>query len=186
MFFTSTKQKEIIEKAKAVAAELLAAEKAAILENARRDALELVATEKASILEVHQAAVQTARDEWATQMSELRNEFVEVITKTKAQLHEEAEALKEAVKAEAQVIFETALAAHRKKRFDSEEPFVEIVSDTISEDGGVQLRLDWNPAFIKHLRSNGITGSSEEAIVDQWLSSLSKGTGPAPNGSEYK
>lgn len=84
-----------------------------------------------------------------------------------------------------QALFEAAIAADRAKRYDSDEPFVEIVSQTFSEEGGVQLRLDWNKAFIGYLRRNGFTGPSDESIVDNWLVSLSRER-IAEGGSEYK
>lgn len=89
------------------------------------------------------------------------------------------------IRGAAQELFEVALAADRSKRYDSSEPFVEIVSETFSEEGGVQLRLDWNAPFINYLKKNGFTGPTDEAIVDNWLISLSRER-IAEGGSEYK
>lgn len=86
---------------------------------------------------------------------------------------------------DAQALFEAALAADRAKRYGSSEPYVEIVSETFSEEGGVQLRLDWNRPFIDYLKKNGFTGPSDEAIVDNWLISLSRER-IAEGGSEFK
>lgn len=84
-----------------------------------------------------------------------------------------------------QELFQKALEADRQKRYDSTEPFVEIVSQTFSEDGGVQMRLDWNKPFIEYLKKNGFTGPSDEAIVDNWFVALSRER-IAEGGSEYK
>lgn len=84
-----------------------------------------------------------------------------------------------------QKLFEQALEADRKKRYDSVEPFVEIISQTFSEEGGVQLRLDWNKPFIDYLKKNGVTGPTDEAIVDNWLIALSRDR-IAEGGSEFK
>lgn len=94
--------------------------------------------------------------------------------------------LQEELRAEAQQLFQAALEADRKKRYDADEPFVEIISEHFNEaEGGVQLRLDWNGAFIKHLKKNGFTGPSDEAIVDNWIVALSRER-LAEGGSEYK
>lgn len=84
-----------------------------------------------------------------------------------------------------QELFEAALQADRKKRYDSSEPYVEIISENFSSEGGIQLRLDWNAPFIKYLKENGFSGPSDEAIVDSWLISLSNER-VAEGGSEYK
>lgn len=89
------------------------------------------------------------------------------------------------LKDDAQTLFEAAMAADRAKRYESNEPFVEIVSETFSEEGGVQLRLDWNQPFIKYLKANGFSGPTDESIVDNWIVSLSRER-IAEGGSEYK
>lgn len=94
-------------------------------------------------------------------------------------------AIEAKLRADVQSMFEVALAADRSKRYDSSEPFVEIVSETFSEEGGVQLRLDWNAPFITYLKRNGFTGPTDEAIVDNWLISLSRER-IAEGGSEFK
>ena len=112
-----------------------------------------------------------------------------MLQEMKAEIISEMTSRNEAYAAEfeskVQTIFENALIADRAKRYESDEPFVEIISQTFSEEGGVQLRLDWNKPFIEYLRKNGFTGPSDEAIVDNWLISLSRER-IAEGGSEYK
>ena len=48
-----------------------------------------------------------------------------------------------------------------------------IVGDTISEDG-IQLALDWNDAFVKYLKTQGITGADDTQIVQYWLAMISR------------
>jgi regulator of protease activity HflC (stomatin/prohibitin superfamily) len=86
---------------------------------------------------------------------------------------------------DAQKLFEAALEADRATRYASTEPYVEIISETFSEEGGVQLRLDWNAPFVNYLKRNGFTGPTDEAIVDNWLVSLSRER-IAEGGSEFK
>lgn len=57
----------------------------------------------------------------------------------------------------------------------SNEPWVEIVSEEYDEfTKQVSMTLDWNVAFIKMLRANGYSGSSEQEIVDKWFKRLSE------------
>ena len=93
--------------------------------------------------------------------------------------------VEERLEAKAQELFQKALEADREKRYKSEEPFVEIVSQDFTEEGGVQLRLDWNPAFIRYLKANGVIGPTDEAIVDNWLKSLSQER-LAEGGKEFR
>lgn len=55
------------------------------------------------------------------------------------------------------------------KMKSSPDPWVEIVGWTETNDGGVNIELDWNDPFIKSLREAGITGSDEDQIVQKWI-----------------
>lgn len=145
---------------------LTAKNRATILEDARIQAAlldsDLNAENKTSlnlILEELLSKAETfARNEVETLQKELaafKTEFREEILKAAA---EQAVAAKE---------------AEVKAKYDSDEPYVSIVSGDFTREGGVQLRLDWNAAFITYLRANGFTGATDEAIVDRWITSLS-------------
>jgi len=56
---------------------------------------------------------------------------------------------------------------------DSKEPWVTIIGDTVTEEG-IQLALDWNDAFVKYLKSQGVTGADETQVVQHWLAMISK------------
>lgn len=62
----------------------------------------------------------------------------------------------------------------REARMLSTEPWVEITGETIDPVRGVQIALDWNPAFIQYLKENGITGRDEDEAVQRWLALLYK------------
>lgn len=90
------------------------------------------------------------------------------------------EALRQEMKEARELAVKEALEQSEKKRadelkakYDSDVPYVNILGEAFDKNGGVGLRLDWNKAFIEYLRANGFQGSSEEAIVDSWVSSLS-------------
>lgn len=61
-----------------------------------------------------------------------------------------------------------------KKQPDSQEPWVEWHSDSYDPQLGICMKLDWNDAFIVHLRQNGFTGTDDEAIVQHWLASVAQ------------
>lgn len=60
-----------------------------------------------------------------------------------------------------------------EKYRDSKEPWVTIIGDNISEDG-IQIALDWNDAFVKYLKAQGVTGIDETQIVQHWLAMISR------------
>lgn len=55
---------------------------------------------------------------------------------------------------------------------DKEEPRLDVVHMGIEADGKVKVQLDWNRAFIKHLRDNGITADTEDEAVQKYLTML--------------
>lgn len=56
----------------------------------------------------------------------------------------------------------------------SEAPYVEIVGSDIDPRQGLKINLDWNDAFVDYLRQNGFKGTTDEAIVQLWLTHLYK------------
>lgn len=66
-------------------------------------------------------------------------------------------------------------AEERKHYFDkmkeSPEPWVEIVS-WVDTEQGVKVELEWNDAFIDHLKVEGVTGTDEDQIVQKWVAVL--------------
>ena len=55
-----------------------------------------------------------------------------------------------------------------------EEPFVVVKSSKYDPLKGIHMELDWNTSFVKILRKNGYTGTTEEDVVSKWFASLSK------------
>lgn len=60
----------------------------------------------------------------------------------------------------------------KAKFMKSTEPWVSIRSDKVDHEKGLQLELDWNEAFIKYLRANGVKGTKEEDVVAYWLTMI--------------
>ena len=58
----------------------------------------------------------------------------------------------------------------------NEEPWFTIVNVEIDNDNprNGAFELDWNEYFVTMLRSHGLTGDTDEEIVDQWFQDLCK------------
>jgi len=65
-----------------------------------------------------------------------------------------------------------AMDLYREEMKKSPEPWVELVNGDIDPDNGIQIKLDWNDAFIVYLRQNGFTGDNEDVLVQKWLIGL--------------
>lgn len=55
---------------------------------------------------------------------------------------------------------------------NSKDPWVILSSAEYDKESGFKIELDWNAAFIKQLKENGIDGPTEEAIIQKWLAFL--------------
>ncbi len=61
----------------------------------------------------------------------------------------------------------------REKKL-SDEPWVEVLGGDIDPEKGLQLKLDWNDAFIDQLRAQGFKGTSESSLIGEYLLQLSQ------------
>ena len=95
-------------------------------------------------------------------------------------VRESRKALEEALEHEQNRFSEVnnQLEAYRKKeetdkaKYESKEPWVDIRSADFNEARGVRIELDWNDAFIAHLKNSGLQGTSDDEIVQKWLAFL--------------
>ena len=78
------------------------------------------------------------------------------------------------------------LEAEKKKRYDSDEPYIQLVSERLAEDGSVEINLDWNKSFIRHLKANGFKAATDDQLVDLWLSTLSRQIGDEIGKQSFK
>ena len=63
----------------------------------------------------------------------------------------------------------------REERMNSDDPWIEVLGDEYDEETQqVNVKLDWNKAFVKVLRTNGYSGSNDESIINRYLKSLSE------------
>jgi hypothetical protein len=61
----------------------------------------------------------------------------------------------------------------RAKKEASKEPWFEILSHQIKDDG-IVLNVDWNKSFIELLKKKGYTGINDDQLIDQYLYTLFK------------
>lgn len=55
---------------------------------------------------------------------------------------------------------------------DSPEPFANVLAMGFSKEHGIKVKIDFNPAFVRYLKTLGIDGSNEEEIIRIWLAHL--------------
>lgn len=56
--------------------------------------------------------------------------------------------------------------------YERETPRLEVVHGEVSADGRVNVKLEWNDAFIKMLQEAGVEGESEDDMIRVYLASV--------------
>lgn len=51
-------------------------------------------------------------------------------------------------------------------------PWVEVKGIVYDRKRGIKIELDWNDAFIKHLRDHGYKGADDDTIIQQYIAEL--------------
>lgn len=66
------------------------------------------------------------------------------------------------------------LADEKTKATEAGEPWVNVIKMGINPENVVQgyFELDWNDEFVKMLSDAGITGTSDEDIVNKWFNGV--------------
>lgn len=59
---------------------------------------------------------------------------------------------------------------------NGDEPWVDFESKVVDDDGRVEVKMDWNSAFIDYLKKTGFKGSAEE-MVSTYFASLVREAG---------
>lgn len=63
---------------------------------------------------------------------------------------------------------------HLRDRKESDEPWFEFVGGEVHPEHGLELRLDWNDAFINQLRTQGYKGTSDDELIAQYIANVQK------------
>ena len=156
-----------------------------LTEKNKRELAEQIAAPLRELIKVNQDGTDTLADSivsLSTRVDAVQEECITAIDFLLQNIREELQGAigagrdetLEVLRKQTRELFEEAVAADRKRRYESDEPYVEIVGENFGSEGGVGLRLDWNQAFVKYLRDNGFNGPNDEAIVDNWVTSLGR------------
>lgn len=105
-------------------------------------------------------------------LTEAREEAAVIKQQQQVLEQQRAELINETVTLESELEVFRTKAAEDAARRNSTEPWVEIKSERIDPIKGLQLELDWNEAFIQHLKESGLQGRDEDTIVQKWLALL--------------
>ena len=87
------------------------------------------------------------------------------------QLQEELEAEARAKEEAGRPQISRLISEEADKYRDSKEPWVTIVGESVTKDG-LKLELDWNDAFVKFLKAQGVVGNDDTQIVQKWLAMI--------------
>lgn len=63
---------------------------------------------------------------------------------------------------------------HEYDKKNGDEPYIKVLSEEFSKDKGIGLALEWNPAMIKYLRSNGYSAIDEDEIIEKYVADIFK------------
>lgn len=66
---------------------------------------------------------------------------------------------------------------------ESDEPWVEVVGIAETEKG-IRVELEWNDAFVQYLRSNGVSGTDDEQVIQRWVTLLLRDMADQMEGSQ--
>lgn len=102
-------------------------------------------------------------EELAAIKEQLKAQLLEELKDEQTKKLEEARLRREKEQEEHQKYIETMK--------QSPDPWVDIVG-WVHTDQGVKVELEWNDAFVDYLRSNGISGTDEEQVVQKWVTLL--------------
>lgn len=98
----------------------------------------------------------------------------EMLAAIKAQVIEEMKSEETRKKEEAKIRREQQKKEHDEyvaMMKESDDPWVEI-EGWIETAEGVRVELEWNDAFVAHLRDQGIPGTDEDQVVQRWVAML--------------
>jgi hypothetical protein len=64
-----------------------------------------------------------------------------------------------------------------RDRKESDEPWVEVLGGNVDSEKGLEIKLDWNDAFVDQLKKKGYKGTTEQELISSYLLELSKSIG---------
>lgn len=122
-------------------------------------------------------------------------------------IHEETQKQVEAEQAEQIALLPAVFADGTQPEIAPEEPVqpLEVVPSELDDDNepkfviksighdpekGIRIETDWNEAFVRYLRAQGYTGTSDEQVIQRYIAMVAKQiadrvTPNAPESNEY-
>ena len=116
----------------------------------------------------------------------------EMLAVLKKQIMQELKSEKEVIRQEIIEAREEAKKAqdiYVEQMKASHDPWVDI-QGWVTTEQGVRVELDWNDAFVAHLKSEGIKGADDDQVVQKWVTLLLRDMSSqleeeAPEQSDY-
>jgi hypothetical protein len=108
-------------------------------------------------------------EERMEQLAKSNQEIQSLVTNVAAE-KQALEAENKNIKEELKILREQTAANASKK--DSNEPWIDIMSEGVDPVRGIVIGLDWNDAMIQYLKENGITGTSDEDAIRKYIAYL--------------
>jgi hypothetical protein len=102
-------------------------------------------------------------------LAEFEQRYKEELEKQNADRRATEEKLQEA---EQEVSMYRARDEADEARRNGTEPWIEIKSAEFNPVKGIHIELDWNDAFIQHLKDNGLKARDDDTLVQKWLAFL--------------
>ena len=118
-----------------------------------------------------------SKEQLAQEKADMKKELLEEIRADEERRRAEIAEAEEKAREEERL----RLEAEEKARLEeaermkaSEEPWVEIKGIVQDPEKGIKIDLDWNDAFVKHLRNNGYVGADDNAVIQRYVAVLAK------------
>lgn len=61
-----------------------------------------------------------------------------------------------------------------RRNYEAEPPKLEVLHSAIDSQGRLNLKLNWNDAFIRMLRAHDFEGETEDQIIQAYLASIAR------------
>lgn len=98
----------------------------------------------------------------------------DLVAAIRKQIMEEMTSEKEVVRQK--IIEEREIAKKAQDEYvvlmkESSDPWVDI-QGWVTTEQGIRVELDWNDAFVAHLKSEGVKGADDDQVVQHWVTLL--------------
>lgn len=114
----------------------------------------------------------------------LRKEAASIVAQSRIQDEEDKKKAKEDYKRKVKEA-EKSLKTVSEEMVESSEPFVNVLGLGFSKENGIEVKLDYNRAFIRYLHKAGIKASNDEETIRLWLAHLNYDISEEAKAEDY-